>query len=243
MHDVLPRREIDLMRWARNFSEKLNTAPGPGGYGVTVQEAVDYAALLAEAEEAYAQANEPETRTRVAVTRKDEVLSELKAMSRVLVKVIKARPSVTNDQRVLLGLAARRSGRATKINRPGLMPVVRVGRVMGWRLELRLSEPDASGRRRLPVGVSGAAVMFYVGDQPPTSIEAWQYAGTFSKTRVELEVQAGLAPGARVWYTARWLSPTYQPGPVASPTSVRVGFVGLELPAGPRVGEQMRLAG
>lgn len=243
MHDVLPRREIDLMRWARNFDQRLGAAPGPVGYGVTAEEAAAYAALLAEAEAAYEQANTPETRTSVVVAWKDEALSALRAMSRVLVKVIKARPSVTNEQRVLLGLAARRSARTTKIQRPEAMPVVRVDRVMGWRLELRLSDPDATGRRRLPTGVSGAAVMVYVGDQPPMSIEQWQYAGTTSKTRVALEVRPGLTPGTRVWYTARWLSPTYQPGPVASPTSVRVGFVGLEAAAGPRVGEQLRLAG
>ena len=242
MHDVLPRREIDLMRWARNFNEKLGAAPGPEGFGVTAQEAADYASLLAEAEAAYALANEPATRTSVVVARKDEALSALKAMSRVLVKVIKARPSVTNDQRLALGLAARRQSRKTKVRRPDAPHEVSVARVSGWRVELRLRDPGALERRRLPDGVSGAAVMVYVGDQPPASIEDWQYAGTYSKTRATLEVRAGLQPGARVWYTARWLSPTYQPGPVAAPTSVRVGFVGLESQAGPRPGEQLRLA-
>ena len=56
-HDYLPRREADLLDWARNFSSVLNSEPGPGSYGVSQQEAADYAIVVAAYGQAYYRAN------------------------------------------------------------------------------------------------------------------------------------------------------------------------------------------
>lgn len=234
MRDVLPRKQADMMRWARNFSAKLNTVPGPEQYGVTAAEAAGYAALLDEAESAYAIANRPETRTTPAVARKDRALAALAAQSRVLVRVVKARPSVSDDQRMSLGIAPRKQARKSPVAQPTEAPRLTVRGVRGWRVQLRLSDKLAPYRKSKPAGVSGAVVRYFVGDKPPMAEVDWQYLGTSSVTQMEIEVPAGLEPGTRVWYAACWQSPTFVPGPVGEPVCVRVGFSGLEAAAGPR---------
>ncbi len=236
MRDVLPRREADMMQWAKVFSQKLNAAPGPEHYGVTAAEAAGYAARLAEAQSAYALANDPNTRTTPEVARKDAALAELAAQSRVLVKVIKARPSVTDAQRESLGIAPRTVARKSAVGPPTEAPRVSLRGVRGWTALLRVTDPDAPSRKSKPDGVSGAVVRYFVGDKPPVSLAGWEYAGTTSVTAMGFEVPGGLEPGTRVWFAACWQSPTFEPGPLSAPVCVRVGFSGLEAGVGPRLG-------
>lgn len=237
MRDVLPRRQSDMMEWAGLFNQHLNAAPGPEQYGVTAAEAASYAVTLAEAQSAYAVANDPDTRTSVAVKAKDAALSALAAESRVLVKVIKARPSVTDAQRESLGIAPRKPARKSAVARPTQAPGLTVRGVRGWTALLRVTDREAPSRRSKPDGVSGAVVRYFVGDKPPVSLAGWEYAGTTSVTATGFEVPGGLQPGTRVWFAACWQSPTFEPGPMSAPVCVRVGFSGLEAPAGPRPGE------
>ncbi|XAM00236.1 hypothetical protein OT109_02380 [Phycisphaeraceae bacterium D3-23] len=243
MRDVLPRKQADMMHWAGLFSQHLSAAPGPEAFGVTAAEAASYAALLAEAQSAYAVANDPDTRTSVAVKAKDAALARLAAQSRELVKVIKARPSVTDAQRELLGIAPRKTARKSAVARPSEAPRLTVRGVRGWTALLRLSDQAAPSRKSKPEGVSGAVVRYFVGDRPPGTLAGWEYAGTTSVTRTAFEVPGGLEPGSRVWFAASWQSPTFEPGPVSEPTMVRVGFSGLEAGAGPRPGAGEGTAG
>lgn len=236
MRDVLPRRQSDMMEWAGLFSQHLNAAPGPEQFGVTAAEAASYAVTFAEAQSAYAVANDPDTRTSVAVKAKDAVLSALAAESRVLVKVIKARPSVTDAQRESLGIAPRKVARRSVVGPPTEAPRVSVRGVRGWTALLRVTDPDAPSRKSKPDGVSGAMVRYFVGDKPPGTLAGWEYAGTTSVTAMGFEVPGGLEPGTRVWFAACWQSPTFEPGPVSAPVCVRVGFSGLEAGVGPRPG-------
>lgn len=236
MRDVLPRRQSDFMAWAKVFSQVLNAAPGPERFGVTAAEGSAYAALLAEAQAVYRRAYEPATRTRPVVAEKNVVLAELAAQSRVLVKIIKARPNVGDPELLDLGIAPRTVARKSAVARPTDAPRVSVRGVQGWRVQLRVTDREAPHRRSKPDGVSGAVVRYFVGDKPPVSLAGWEYAGTTSVTAMGFEVPGGLEPGTRVWFAACWQSPTFEPGPMSAPVCVRVGFSGLEAGAGPRPG-------
>ena len=69
----------------------------------------------------------------------------------------------------------------------------------------------------------GALMTF---DPTPTSRADWKYEQTTTRATVDITFRAGVAPGAQVWFSARWINPRDQPGPgsQANGTNVQEGM-------------------
>ncbi|HEY7116316.1 MAG TPA: hypothetical protein VH475_07010 [Tepidisphaeraceae bacterium] len=240
----LPNADAALLAWSANFSARLSESGA--SYGISPEEAADYAAKHAAYADAFEAAANPGTRSRSDTVRKNEARAALRGAAGNLASIIKGQPTVTDAGRILLGLVPRPAGRAALIGRPAAAPFLAVLAVSGRSVRLRLSDAD-SARTGKPAGVLGAMLFSYtapaaagppaptVEGLPPADLQAWRFEGHTTRTTIELAFPSDLAPGSQVWLTARWLSPRLQSGPIATPVSTHLG-------GGVSLGSTLRLA-
>jgi hypothetical protein len=215
MPDFLPAKDADLLAWSSNFSAKITATPT--AYGLTAAQATAYGSLHTAFSTALATASNPATRTRGTIAAKDAARDPLKANARDLARIINAFPSITNQQRIDLGLNPR-SGTITPTNPPDETPVMEVVSAIGRMLKIKLRAQDSS-RRGKPDGVDGATVFSFVGSAPPADISLWKFEGSTTRTVFDLEFPASVPAGSQVWLCAFWFSPRAQSGPACTPIS------------------------
>ena len=211
--EFLPTRDALLLSWSSNFSSLISA--GAVSYGLTTSQATAYAALHSAFAAAYATAIEPSTRTRSAISIKDNCRSLLKANARLLARIVQAAPAVTAAQKIDLGLTPR-DVNPSPINPPVDPPVLEVAAAVGRTLKLRL-RATGTDRRSKPAGVQGASVFSFVGAAAPADISAWTFEGASTRTNFDVTFGPAVPAGAQVWLTAFWYNPRAQSGPACEP--------------------------
>jgi hypothetical protein len=159
--------DAELNAGTQNFSTKISATPT--AYGLSASQATAYAALSTAFTAAYTTAITPETRTRGTVAAKNAAKIPLKVMAGDLAKIINATPSVTNQQKIDLGLHVRAV--PTPIPQPAVPPVLEVTNRIGTVVTIRLH--DGTAKRAKPTGVQGARIYSFVGATPPGDINDW----------------------------------------------------------------------
>lgn len=222
--DFLPRRQTELRDWTKAFSAAISASPAT--YGLTAQQAADYAALNDAFLETLWTTSRNSTRTPTSIVAKKDAMKALKAKARELARIIRANPAVTASQRRSLGLSIHEADEASpRIAPPTQPPLVGVQSVRGRSVTIRLRDLDSRSKRR-PRGVHGATIFCHVGDKPPGSIAQWQFAGQTTRTTCRIDFDPTVEPGARVWITAFWVNPRLQRGPASTPIDTRIEFSG-----------------
>lgn len=94
-----------LYTGSKAFATKILATPT--AYGLTEAQATAYAALDAVYAAAYVAAIDPETRTKAKVRAKNDAKVPLKIMASDLAKIIDGTATVTNEQKIDLGLSVR----------------------------------------------------------------------------------------------------------------------------------------
>ncbi len=221
--NFIPSKDADLINWSAGFSSKITATPT--AFGLTAPQATAYAALDTAFAGAYATAVDPATRTRGTIAAKDAARIPLVAQARELARIINAFPSITNQQRIDLGLNPR-EGEMTPVNPPTESPVLEIVSAMGRTLKVKLRSVN-SERRGKPEGVDGATLFSFVGEAPPADISSWKFEGSTTRTLFDVEFPPTVAAGAQVWLTAFWFNPRSQSGPACQPINAYIaGGVG-----------------
>jgi len=207
-NEFLPATDGALVDWSRNFGQIISADPHT--LGLSEVDAQTYQSLhqqLAAAVLACA----PQIRTMGLTAHKNAVRAELKALARRLVKLINGQADVSDQQRIELGLSVRsRPKRATV---PDEAPILKIRAVQGNRATVSLSSET---HRAKPPGVIGATLFRFVGDQPPASMDAWQFAGNFGRSTITCIFPTSVPGGALVWLRACWLNSRLQNGPFSA---------------------------
>lgn len=222
--DFLPAKDAELLAWSSHFSTLITSEAT--SIGLTTGQCTAYSALHAAFSASLAVATNPVTRTRGTIADKDAKRAPLKAKARELARIINAFPSITNQQRIDLGLNPR-SGTISLVNPPTECPVLEVVSATGRMLKLKLRAIDSDRRGKLP-GVDGATLFSFVGAAPPADISLWKFEGSTSRTVFDVEFPPTVAGGAQVWLTAFWFNSRSQSGPACTPiTAYIAGGVGV----------------
>ena len=166
--DFFPRPESRILSWSANFKNHILAAPGD--YGLTAQQAADYAAVQETFAAAYQTAVNPSTNSASAVLAKNIARQALEALTRSLARIVRADPLVTAEMRFDLGLSLPPAGGGSPIVPPDAPPVLRVIGSMGRDVVVRLWDRNFPTRRGKPAGVSGAAPFAVVGEAPPARL-------------------------------------------------------------------------
>jgi len=211
--------DAGLLAWTVNFNTLINA--DPTAYGLTVEQAAEYATLSDAYASAYQTAVDPGTRTRGKVQAKNTAKAALKDRARLLAKVIEGQVGVTDEQKIDLGLNVRKA--PAPIPPPETAPDIDIVSVSGRRVKIRLHNADNTKRAK-PAGVAGASVFSFVGEAPPSDTAAWKFEGNTTRTVVDVDIDPSAQPGAKVWFTAFWFNPRAQSGPAANPVATNVQF-------------------
>lgn len=215
-----PGRESDLLALSANFLAK-GTA-NPTDFGLTMAQMTAYALLHDDFAAKYQVANDPTTRTKVAIESKNIAKAELVKELRVLAQVVQNTPGMDNARRAELELPLRKeepTSHDAPDYAPGLQLVSVVGRTVTGRLWDTL-EPERRGR---PEFTAGALVWSYVGEQPPANIRAWTLVGAIGRTSFKATFPDTVPAGSKVWLTAAWMSDRKTTGPACDPVPTYVG--------------------
>lgn len=220
MAGFLQMTDAEFVVWSGQFASKIAT--DFASLGITTAQATNYGTLNTAWADAYAMAADPGTRTRAKVDAKNLARQNAKDNARELARIIQAYPSVTNAQRLDLGLPTRGTI-PSPINAPTDAPVPEIVSIVGRVVTMNLRALGTDGRAK-PAGVDSAAVWTFVGDAPPADISEWEYQGATTKiTNFILTFPSTVAAGAQVWLVAQWKNPREMTGPASSPISLNLG--------------------
>ncbi len=100
------RPEPELYTGTQVFATKISATPT--AFGLTAEQAADYSALNILWRAAYEVANDPEQRTTGKVATKNNLKHQIRAMSSMLAAIVEATPTVTDEQKLDLGLNVRK---------------------------------------------------------------------------------------------------------------------------------------
>ncbi len=217
----LPKREADLMVWSGNFNTRISADPTI--YGLTIEQAADYATLHTAFAAAYTTANEPMTRTPPAIQIKNDAMEALIEEVRSLVNIVQGHPGTTNGMRRDLGITVPDT-EPTPVPPPEYAPGLDIVSTIGRTVHLRLYDSTNPERRGRPDGVDGATVLTYLGATPPApeDLDAWKFEGNLSRTATSITFPPTVDSGATAWFTAFWFNPRKQSGPAALPISTQI---------------------
>ena len=229
-HDFLPARDADLLNWSRNFDQQINTPPGPGAFGISALQAAQYTVLHDAFAAGYANATNANLNSKAAIGAKNSAKKALKAEARKLARIVQATPSVTNDQRGKLGLTIA-DPHMTAIARPADPPIVSVLRSLGCIVRIRLRDKSSPDRLGRPPGTAGAVIMSYTAQpqgepremKAPANMANWTFRGIATRRYFDVNFDADVPAGAKVWITAMWFNTRGQLSTPSTPQAVRVG--------------------
>lgn len=223
----LPNTDSTLLDWGRNFSTLINATPAT--YGLSAGQATAFATLYTAYETAYNTAVTPETRTKGAIAAKNTAKTNLKVDARNLVSIIQGIATVSDQQKIDLGITVRDS-EPTPIPPPDVAPEIDFIATGSRTIRVRLHNERAL-RLRKPAGVKGATVFYHVGAAAPAELSAWTFHESTTKPTLDVNLPSSVAAGSQVWFTAFWFNPRSQSGPAATPVSTFMQFGGLSMAA------------
>jgi hypothetical protein len=213
----LPRTDDALLAWSANFSALITATPT--AYGLTAALASSYAAVHTTFATALG-ACDPGQRSKTTVAAKNEARTNLKIQARLLANLVEGTSTVTDAQKVELGLNVRKPPTPTPV--PTTPPVLEVISVSAWTVKIKLREQGGTGRRGKPVGVAGASFFSYVGGEPPTDLAQWKFEGNTGRTSFDVAFTSTLPAGTRVWLTAFWFNGRKISGPICNPVGINL---------------------
>jgi hypothetical protein len=210
--------EAELYTGSQSFAAKITATPS--AFGLSAAQASSYSALDAAWSAAYLVAKDPDTRTKAKIAAKNLAKDNVRRMASELAKIVQATPTVTNEQRVELGLnvPAQRQPNPPPSVRPG----VDIVSVFGRSVTVHIHDSASSTKRGKPAGVLGANVYAFVGTTYPTDPTGWDWQGSTTKNTFEIVFPNDVPNGAQVWICATWFNKTTVAGPVSVPITTNI---------------------
>lgn len=216
--DYIPQSDPRALAWARTFSNGINA--DPAAFHIEPAEAAELALLVEQFAAAYRLARDPDTRTRPAVSRKNDARDLMKAKIRILARRIQGQAQLSDSQRMALGLNPL-DVPSSPWPAPASQPKVSLSPLGARRSRVRLHDPAEPGRTGKPSRVTGAHLWVSYGAQPPADASACTFLGTVTRTRAVVSHPADKT-NTTAWIMAQWVNARGQAGPlsIAAPVSV-----------------------
>ena len=228
----LPARESELVTWTGEFLANIQAAPAD--YGLTAQDATNYATTRTNFVTAYNATQNPLTRTPPNFAAKSAAKKTLVNATRMLVDQAQAWPQMTNEKRRALKITER-GKKPTPSPVPGTSPFVIVEKVDGRVVSLRFQ--GSKSNRARPKGVAGVSVFSFYGEQPPTEASGWTYENMTGRTTMDLALDRTTDAGT-VWLCAFWFNSRKESGLASAAVSVNLAAATVT----PQVAKKLKIA-
>lgn len=222
---AIPTKDSLLVAWSSNFDTKVTA--NPATYTLSAGQATSFHTVntaFVSAYNAVATAKAAGQRSKPLTATKDAAKAALLAVGRMLYSIVQDATSVSAANKEDVGVVVKKV-HPTPIPAPSDAPGMTILATIGNTVKLRLFDATDTAKRGKPAGVNGAALFSFVGTSAPTSEDDWNFEGITGKTIVDIVFASSTAPGAKVWFTARWFNERKQNGPAAE-------AIGTNIPGG-----------
>jgi len=217
MPSAIPLRDAEFETFLYNWKTLLTASPTT--YGLTAPDAVAISAAYTAWNAAYVLASSLLTRTRATVAAKDAEKVLALSLLREQYGIIKANPSVTNENKIAIGVRVS-DPVPTPIPAPTTFPVLSVRMAGPQTQELMAVDVTTPTKRSKPAGTIGMLVVRAIGTVAAVDPEQCRLLGVY--TRVPFQVGEFTAGdiGKVVTYFGRWTNAKGQEGPWSAPVSM-----------------------
>jgi hypothetical protein len=222
---AVPTLDAPLTEWSINF-KTLGTAQ-PADFSLTAAQMTSYGTLHDAWISAYNAAKASGSRSKALVMAKKDAKAALLPYARELYGLIQSSPTVTNENKTLIGVRVR-DYVPTPVPPPALAPLVTLVSVVGRVARYKLADATAPTSRRKPLNAEGATILSYVGlTPPPTNDSGWKVEGQTGRTTFVVQFPNTVAPGTACWVTAVWYNRRGEYSPACAPvqTYLQIGPV------------------
>ena len=209
--DYVPKMETRFLIWSDNY---VNVLIGNAGrWGISESNLSKLNELNTVFKEKYSIAENPATRTKVAIQAKNDAKKAFTAdIRRVYRSFVLYNENVSNDDRDLLQVPIH-DNKATPSPSPHTAPSGSIDTAMHLRHTIKVVDSvEVRKRGGLPDGVHGFETWRKVGGAMPLTDSDFAYLNFSSTSSLAVDYQLEDA-GKTVWYRFRWASMKNQHGP------------------------------
>lgn len=214
--DYIGKTDAQVLAFCSNFGTIITGAPLV--YNLTVQDCTNYQSKVSDFDVKLQAATNPTTRGKRTIFEKQEAKKVLVALTRQYAQQINKMVTITNDQRLALGITIA-SDERHPVPQPDTEPFIKIVNSLGRRVTIELCQ--SANKRGRPPQTAAATVVAYIGDELPQSFLEWKFMLNTSKTTVELDFGAS-ETAQTVWISAFWTNSRSQSGPAALPISIHL---------------------
>jgi len=206
--DWFPQADADISPWLTNFINVALSQLVPTH--LTAAELAPVQGALDAWNDSYSNLMTAQAQAQAARTAKDGKRDDILEVLRPFVKIIQAKPAVTDEMRAALGITVRSTSR-TAAGAPTTRPVVTVDTSQSLRHTITFVDELTPTSRAKPDGVSGCEIWVKVGDAPsgPSDLT---YLALDTRSPYVAEYDDDDA-GKIAHYRLRWLSTRGETGP------------------------------
>ena len=204
----IPTSDAKFNDWQSNLLAKLQQ--GAKKWGIPTAQMTELENLKKEFEIRYTAADNPATRTRAAVTMKNEARKAYESAIRSVLKAyVTYNPAVSDEDRINMGLPIHKTSR-TSVAVPATYPEYTVETSLR---QIIIHFRDAGKERKAkPTGVGGALIRWDILDTPPTKAidllnSALDTASPYTLRFTENQ------RGSRVYFALAWQNTKGEVGP------------------------------
>ncbi|HQY89021.1 MAG TPA: hypothetical protein PK402_10200 [Tepidisphaeraceae bacterium] len=212
--NFFPRADLAVKSWSSHF--RMQITESRELLHLTQDQVDRYALLDDEFATRLAVTSNRAIRCKSNVEAKNTALRELEIYARELAALVRARPDVTDEMRINLGIGVRKA--KSRSVEPVVAPAVTVNKVVGQAVTVFLWDEEGHVVR-IPRGAKGGSISTWVGEDEPGPETKWSFMGNTTRAVTTIEFPGSLPIGTRVWIIAQWFGPRGQPGPASKAVS------------------------
>ena len=206
--NFIPTSDAKFNDWQGNLITKLQL--GAKKWGIPTAQMTELENLKKEFEIRYTTADNPATRTRAAVTMKNETRKTYESAIRSLLKAyVTYNPTVSDEDRINMGLPIHKTSR-TPVSVPATYPEYTVETSLR---QIIIHFRDAGKERKAkPTGVGGALIRWDILDTPPTKAVELLNSVLDTASPYTLRFTENQR-GSRVYFALAWQNTKGEVGP------------------------------
>jgi hypothetical protein len=210
--------EAELYTGSKNFSARISA--DPAAFGLTWVLVNPYAAANTTWMTLYEETRDPQNRTQIQIAAKNAARDTIRTMSANLAKIVEGTATVTDVQKLELGLNVRKT--PAPIPAPTERPSVDLVSVAGRVVTVHIHDSASSTKRGKPAGATAALVYTFVGENYPSDLSAWRLDGAATKANYEITFGGEIPAGQPVWIRAAWINRKQEAGPLSTPITTNI---------------------
>ncbi|MDX6693826.1 MAG: hypothetical protein QOF02_1429 [Blastocatellia bacterium] len=218
MPDYIPDSDADFDLWRSSFDKYLKD--NLASLGLVAGDIATLNALQTAWGSTFGDYLSKRAQVDAALQAKTNSRLELEEAIRALVRQLQADPNTTNEQRAGLGVTVPDTTR-TRVSIPTSIPTGQIDTSLPLQHSVDFRDALTPNRKAKPEGCKGCQVWYFIGEQPPVSIDDYKYAATDTSTPYVLHFGLEDA-GKTVHYRLRWVNTRDEPGPWSEPITATI---------------------